>query len=137
MTTYYDASRPLRTSPPADPVTMAGRAADRRLNDVLGKVRDLTAAYEAEEQTRGLEPELERLLDQIAGADGAPLAFRSLHRGVREGRITWQAVWSQPTLVAGGLDLLQAALRAQVAQARELRESTPRPGPRSTTWAAR
>lgn len=87
--------------------------ADERLNRVLDDVDALLAEGAARDEAEGMDPGIADLLDRISGDEAAPLEFRSLHRRVSEGRLTWLDFWLHPEEEAGGTALIRAAMKAQ------------------------
>lgn len=90
--------------------------ADQRLERVLDAVEELVTESREHDLAEGLDPGLARLLDAIAGAEDAPLEFRSLRRRVAEGRLTWLDFWLRPEDQPGGHRLVNAAMKAQGAE---------------------
>ena len=106
----FAAAEPGRDEAGADPA----RQAELRLERALDRMRDQTAAHVEELEENGVDPAIERLLEQVTGAESAPLTFRSLRARVHQGRLTWTDFWSDPSAEAGGLDVFRAVLRAHL-----------------------
>ncbi|WP_101523417.1 hypothetical protein [Nocardioides houyundeii] len=115
MTGYYDASAP----PPERPDVRDDLAALQRdqshvdLLAALERVEELSARQAEEED--GPDADVVRLLEEITGADDAPLAFRSLHDRVAAGHATWAEFWAAPQDHADGPRLFAAVIGAQSA----------------------
>ncbi len=112
----YDASEP-------DPVgadDLLGQAqaqvATRGLEAALRRVGEHTARAREQEARDGLDPGTTALLDELSSAPDAPLEYRSLHRRVQEGMVTWEQVWSSPLDQAGGRRLVLDVVRVQAEQ---------------------
>lgn len=94
----------------------------RKLDEVNGLVEEMTARDRAE----GAPADVVTLLDEIAGADNAPLPWASLHRRVHAGVTTWDSFWLDPTSEEDGLQLISEVMRrsrehlqSSLAQARD------------------
>ena len=94
----------------------------RKLDEVNGLVEEMSAKDRAE----GAPTEVVALLEQITGADNAPLPWASLHRRVHAGVTTWDSFWLDPAGEEDGLRLISEVMRrsrvtlqAGLAQARE------------------
>lgn len=94
----------------------------RRLDEINGLVEEMSAKDRAE----GVPGEVVTVLEEITGADDAPLPWASLHRRVHSGVTTWDSFWLDPTSEEDGLRLISEVmrrsrenLRSGLAQARE------------------
>ena len=101
---------------------------ERQLLAVLGELNELVATIEEEQaDDEPLAPEQIAALEAVSGGDDAPLAFRSINRRVREGRLTWVEFWEHPddqgqdgvNLLFAALGQLAAELPDQIAAARK------------------
>ncbi|WP_193612570.1 hypothetical protein [Nocardioides lijunqiniae] len=120
---FYDASAaaPAATDPGAELEQAVAHDATRRLEDALGRVAEHVARAREEEQRDGLDDQTRALLEGLTGAPDAPLEWRSLHDRVASGATSWERVWAEPTLEAGGRDLVLAVIGAQVEAATQAR----------------
>ena len=112
---YFDASgtggptRHASSSSMLGDLTRTGTEAG--LNRALDDINALVAEMSAKDRAEQLPPELVSLLDEITGADDAPLAWASLHRRVHSQRTPWEAFWRDPTVEEDGLRLVSEVMR--------------------------
>lgn len=85
-------------------------ALDRSLDD-LGELLDRIEEREAAAGEDGVPAELVPVLEELTGAEEAPLTYRSLRRRVREGFTSWDAFWRAPHEEADGMRLLREAMQ--------------------------
>ena len=123
----HDASSPPPDQPdPSDQLAgLLRRHADGALDDALARIDELFAEEAEREAAAGMDPDIVALLEQVAGAPDAPLTFRSLYDRVHEGRLTWADYWANPQAEAGGMNLFQAVLTAQLAHDQDVVRDQP------------
>lgn len=112
----FNASAPPPREPDDPLKALLADDAEDRLLRLLGEIDDLVEEGRRRDTENGLDPGIEARLEQIAGAPGARFEFRSLHRRVSEGRLTWLQLWLQPELEDGGPALISALMRAEAAE---------------------
>ena len=117
MTGYYNASaggNGPRADTPALLHDLGRRSVESSLEqalDRLAETLDRVDERDAETGQDGVPPEAVPLLEQLTGADDAPLTYRSLHRRVEQGRTSWDAFWRAPHEEADGLALVRDVMR--------------------------
>ena len=104
-----DAARHTSTSDVLGGLHRTGTEAS--LTRALDERNDLVEQLSATDRAEGVPPELASLLDTITGADGAPLAWASLHRRVHAGLTTWDSFWLDPTAEEDGMRLVTEVMR--------------------------
>lgn len=103
--------------------------ADHQLLSFLDSFEESLAESRERTIAEGLDPEIAQRFDELTGVDDAPLEWRSLHRRVREGRLSWQDVWLDPLEQPGGADLIDAVMKAEAAALKEILRRFDEDGP--------
>lgn len=118
---FYDASAPVdptSSAPPSlDELGREGAEAD--LAAALDQLDDLVEQVSVRDAADPLPDELRARLRELADADGAPLAWRSLARRVRDGLTTWESFWARPQDEEDGVRLVRAVMTASRTSLRE------------------
>jgi hypothetical protein len=115
---FFDASAP----PPAKDRTadvlkrLQADDADRRLFALFDEIDERIDEGRDRDREQGVDPAILARLAAIAGADDAPYDFRALHRRVREGTLTWEALWLAPEAEPGAPSLIHEAMKAEGAE---------------------
>jgi hypothetical protein len=125
----FDASTPPPEGPGVREAIARARAeqAAADLERALGRIEEVVARFDESEAEAGLDPEIEALLEEVAGSPDAPLEFQSLHRRVHAGRLTWADFWARPQAESGGARLLGAVMRLHLEQVAQLPREEPQP----------
>lgn len=119
MPERFDASGPVtppdggRGSDQRALTSMMASVAQRELFAMLGRIDELVAEHEEQVAAEDLDPEIIQTLTIITGREDAPLSYRSLHRRVKAGFITWKQFWLAPEEEADGLRLVHEVMREQ------------------------
>ena len=96
--------------------------ADQRLMSLFDEIDEMIEEGRERDREQGLDPGISDLLDAISGADDAPMEFRSLHRRVQAGTLSWLAFWLAPEEEAGGHRLVNEAMKVAGAELGEILE---------------
>lgn len=114
---HYDASGQTPASNQRDLlIRMQAEDADQRLLALFDEIDEMIEEGRERDREHGLDPGVASLLDAISGDEHAPLEFRSLHRRVGDGALTWEQFWLAPEEEAGGHRLINAAMKAAGSQ---------------------
>ena len=118
---FYDASAPVDPAAGAPPSLQdLGRAgAESDLDAALERLDDLVEQVAASDAADPLPDELRDRLRELTAAEEAPLAWRSLHRRVRDGLTTWESFWARPQDEEDGVRLVRAVMDASRAALRQ------------------
>ncbi|WP_224278958.1 hypothetical protein [Nocardioides lacusdianchii] len=109
---FFDASAPVTDRPSTTEVLteLGGLTAERELLAALDDLDDLVATASEHDRDDPVPQELVVLLRELTGADGAPVAWSSLNRRVRDGLTTWDAFWADPSAEQDGVRLVHEVL---------------------------
>lgn len=110
---FYDASAaPDPQQPTRDDtlLEMSRRGVEADLDRALEHLDEVVQRASARDRSEGVPPELARVLEEVTGADDAPIAWASLHRRVETGVTTWDSFWLDPTAEEDGMRLVQEVM---------------------------
>lgn len=110
---FYDASAPVEPAASAPSLQELGReGAESDLDAALDRLGELVEQIAAKDAAEPLPEELRDRLRELTGAEGAPLAWSSLNRRVRDGVTTWESFWARPQDEEDGVRLVRAVMTA-------------------------
>jgi hypothetical protein len=124
---HFDASTPPDAVPDVaqELAGLRTERAEQDLLDSLDRLENVLAELDEAEADEELDPELVALLEEITGAEDAPLTFRSLHDRVHHGFLTWADYWADPAAEADGLLVFRAVVQAQLTSMAAIRAERP------------